>query len=1202
MEFHVSRTARDRYAFPDALFSLTGTAIVADAVAARTFAQKLSADRPQPVSPGDIHAMGLIDEINHLLVAEYQKQVNPGAVARALAAVSGALGKPAVDAALLRFAHDFPTVDVYRLKRGAPAWLDDTTSGRPNREVALEEMLMLWVNNINPAFARYGELFADDGLKRDTAYQPIIDALIAFFDAQPPFLEGVTLIALLRAPALAHPDSLEAQLAYIESRWLGALPELRNFMIRLLTSRDLIREEERSLAQYFGAGFFGYGKPGYSEGEIRSAIRATYATDPEYEAYTQDRAWMPRLVLLAKNAYVWLDQLSKKYRRDIAKLDQVPDEELDMLARQGFTGIWLIGLWERSRASQRIKQMMGAHDAVASAYSLMGYRIADDLGGHAAMHDLRVRAGQRGLRMGSDMVPNHFGIDSDWVINRPDYFLSVDYPPYPGYTFNGPDLSDDPRVGVFIEDHYYTKSDAAVVFKRLDKHTGDVKYIYHGNDGTSMPWNDTAQLNYLRGDVREAIIQTILDVARNFPIIRFDAAMTLAKRHVQRLWFPIPGSGDGIPSRAGMGMTKEEFDRLVPQEFWREVVDRAAVEAPDTLLLAEAFWMLEGYFVRTLGMHRVYNSAFMHMMRDEDNAKYRYLIKETLEFDPQILKRYVNFMNNPDEKTAVEQFGKGDKYFGVALMMSTLPGLPMYGHGQIEGYAEKYGMEFRRPKLDEWPDQGLIDHHARVVFPILHKRYLFAEVDNFFLYDFYSVDGGVDENVFAYSNQFGEERALFVYHNKHGNTRGHIRGSAGFLVKGEGLRTTTLGAAFGLHNDGRHFLRFRDHVSGLEYLRPSSELNTRGVYVELGAYQCHVFLDIREVYDHDGSLARLSAELNGAGVPSIDERLREYVNASILAPTRALINSDMLRRLHDALGSPDDALLARIEAAALPVLEEAKRLSGGDGDPVALASAASHDVADALRLPLFNKRFKTRLVLPFGDADDATAWAPLFVWALINRVGAIDTQPGAGQRVLAWLDSWALRKPLLEAFGGLGMDTGAVHRALATVRAMLARDGRLTDAGLSKPKADEPRLVLFTLMQDPEVRRLTHVNAWQGETFFNKEAFESLIGHLLASELVLVADDRTTKAVSASAAAGKRAAAMAKAHIAQAATDGYRVLPPPAVAAKTAAKPRTAAKPKPKTVSAPKKPAAGKKPARTGKSTPVKAKPAKAKAKPETGG
>ena len=33
-------------------------------------------------------------------------------------------------------------------------------------------------------------------------------------------------------------------------------------------------------------------------------------------------------------------------------------------------------------------------------------------------------------------------------------------------------------------------------------------------------------------------------------------------------------------------------------------------------------------------MHRVYNSAFMHMLRDEDNAGYRRVIKETLSSTP----------------------------------------------------------------------------------------------------------------------------------------------------------------------------------------------------------------------------------------------------------------------------------------------------------------------------------------------------------------------------------------------------------------------------------------------------------------------------------------------------------------------------------------------------------------------------------------
>ena len=91
------------------------------------------------------------------------------------------------------------------------------------------------------------------------------------------------------------------------------------------------------------------------------------------------------------------------------------------------------------------------------------------------------------------MVPNHVGIDARWVVEHPEYFLQLDHPPYPGYTFDGPDLCGDDRVGLYLEDGYWRQSDAAVVFKRVDHHTGDVRYLYHGNDGTQMPWNDTAQ-------------------------------------------------------------------------------------------------------------------------------------------------------------------------------------------------------------------------------------------------------------------------------------------------------------------------------------------------------------------------------------------------------------------------------------------------------------------------------------------------------------------------------------------------------------------------------------------------------------------------------------------------------------------------------------------------------------------------------------
>jgi hypothetical protein len=256
----------------------------------------------------------------------------------------------------------------------------------------------------------------------------------------------------------------------------------------------------------------------------------------------------------------------------------------------------------------------------------------------------------------------------------------------------------------------------------------------------------------------------------------------------------------------------------------------------------------------------------MHMLRDEDNAKYRLAIKNTLEFDPQILKRYVNFMNNPDEKTAVEQFGNGDKYFGICTVLSTLPGLPMFGHGQIEGFYEKYGMEYRRAKWDESPDEGLIRGHEWRIFPLLHRRYLFADVEQFLLYDFYLPNGSVDENIFAYSNRFNDERGLVIYHNKFANTRGWIKNSAAYIDKTSG-KIIRKNITDGLELPQVGYVIFKDYVTQLEYIRSCGEIWQKGMYIELGAYQCHAFMEWRFVIDV--KWRTICDELNGAGVQSM---------------------------------------------------------------------------------------------------------------------------------------------------------------------------------------------------------------------------------------------------------------------------------------------------------------------------------------------
>ena len=903
--------------------------------AARRIVGALNAEREpgerQPL-PGELLALSLLHEVAHLAIVEAARRRPEAAIGAALPAVREEAG-PRRTATLLRsFATAFPGIDEEAAAR-------------------LEDLILIHLANDNPAADPLRDLVDERGLPA-ASLAAAIRAVERYQAGQ--VLEGgpgdgLPLLELLRQPARQFPDSLAGQLRYVRDHWgwlLGAA--LDRLAAQIDLAIGILAEEQRGLHQRFGGGPVG-------SGEAPSFVGA----EAEVERFSEDREWMPRLVLLAKSTYVWLDQLSRRHGREIRTLDAIPDDELAGIAARGITGLWLIGLWQRSRASERIKRWRGNQDAVASAYSLDDYRIADDLGGEDALARLRDQAWRHGIRLASDMVPNHMGIDSRWVIEHPERFIQLSEPPYPAYRFEGANLSDDPRVAIRIEDHYWDDSDAAVVFERRDAATGERRYVYHGNDGTSFPWNDTAQLDFLNADVREVVIRTILDVARRFPVIRFDAAMVLAKKHIERLWYPEPGGGGGIPSRAEHGsLPRREFDRRMPDEFWREVVDRVATEAPDTLLLAEAFWLLEGYFVRTLGMHRVYNSAFMHMIRDENNAGYRKVIRDTVDFDPAILGRYVNFLTNPDEETAIEQFGTGDKYFGAATLLATLPGLPMIGHGQLEGFTEKYGMEFQRARLDEAPNQGLlVDFDAQIV-PLLRARHRYAGSADFRLYDVVGDGGTLVEDVFAYSNGRGADRSLIVYHNRFGAAAGWIRDSVGFAEKApDGSRThrrDALASALGLAGPDDGWLRLRDRRAGRETLRSIGELRSRGLHVQLEAYGCLVIDEMREVVSTaDEPWADLARELGGAWVPSLDEALALLRLRPVHERVTAILDGrdagETARRIAEAVPGIDRRTFDDLR------LTEPLRWSGFDEDAIrrtrlAIGLAGPPDVRDPAAL------------------------------------------------------------------------------------------------------------------------------------------------------------------------------------------------------------------------------------------------------------
>ncbi|MDR3166518.1 MAG: alpha-amylase, partial [Treponema sp.] len=356
MEFHIRRDVREEYTLEQSLFSLRGNVVLADFRQVRELTRRFNAKINAALHPeriiraGQLNAMGLIDEILHYVVALYREQVQPDAFDTALLRLEQRLGPDKISALLRAFCGQFPPRQVYAGEITIDEYLEGLDDGESCSSLALEELLLLALANLNPAFKPFLFLFDEAELADKTVYPEAVTELKSFLAELPPFgPDGMNLWDLLRAPALASPGSLAGQLEFMRKSW-GLL--LGKFLARLLTSLDVIKEEEKP-------SFFG---PGPSEAYTYGWL------EHEYERFSPDQDWMPRTVLMAKSTLVWLYQLSKKYGRSIERLDEIPDEELDELARRGFTGLWLIGIWERSNASKTVKQWTGNPEAAASAY------------------------------------------------------------------------------------------------------------------------------------------------------------------------------------------------------------------------------------------------------------------------------------------------------------------------------------------------------------------------------------------------------------------------------------------------------------------------------------------------------------------------------------------------------------------------------------------------------------------------------------------------------------------------------------------------------------------------------------------------------------------------------------------------------------------------------------------------------------------
>jgi len=419
-------------------------------------------------------------------------------------------------------------------------------------------------------------------------------------------------------------------------------------------------------------------------------------------------------------------------------------------------------------------------------------------------------------------------------------------------------------------------------------------------------------------------------------------------------------------------------------------------------------------------------------------------------------------------------------------------------------------MEYSRAYRDETPDWYMIVRHEREIFPLMKKRHIFSGSLDFCLYDLLGPDGKVNDNVFAYSNRDGDERALVLYNNSYFQSTGWIRQGAVAIPQKDGTtRQDSLCEALGLHGEDRYFTVFREQRSGLWFIRSSKEIAERGLFATLNGYEAQVFLDIQEKedaeearhYSWENRWSLLNHELNGRGVSNLEEAAMDMLLGELYAPFREILSLDRMEALTGLLSPKDEStpsLDEYIESYREPVnafMAAAKKyLDGGDGkyQPWRVTEESLMQSEPAKEIPEivwkeWSSHFESILTLS-GENPELAIMA--LGYQTLTLLRSIDAKPEA----LAV--HWQLDRILRECWENAGVSAEKAQRAAKIALALLARPIQAEDpypASMkteTKTPGDIAAAIILENYDADDFRKILGVNRFDDVTWFNKEAFE----------------------------------------------------------------------------------------------------------------
>lgn len=479
------------------------------------------------------------------------------------------------------------------------------------------------------------------------------------------------------------------------------------------------------------------------------------------------------------NTRVWIRKFDRPEQR--AKLKDIPMEVWDSLSEKGINVVWMMGIWKTN--PETIKKYC-FKDYLVRSYdkALRDWQDTDVIGSPYALDNYVVNPE---LGTTADLL------ELRYELNKRGIKLFLDFVPN-HFSANSGLIHTNPEIFLQVDEE---------IFHR-DEHTffkpeGSDKIFAHGRDPFFPAWEDTIQVNYYSENAISFMTGTLIKIAEFCDGVRCDMAMLPLENVFYNTW-------RGVLNK--MGFKKPLCN------FWQNAISTVKGRYPGFTFMAEAYWDLE-WDLQQLGFDYTYDKRLTDRLVAGNVPE----IKHHLMADNNYQRKSVRFIENHDEERCFACLGKWPS-MAAGVIISTIQGMRFYYDGQFDGRKVKLPVQLGR-EPEEQAVKCISDFYRKLLK--ITKEDIFQMGEWKLLNTLPAWEGNdTYQNLLAWQWTYREENRLVVVNYSDTNSQCRIRlDVAGF----EDNFTIT------------------DQLNDVIYLRSTEEVYHTGLYIDLKAYNSHIF-------------------------------------------------------------------------------------------------------------------------------------------------------------------------------------------------------------------------------------------------------------------------------------------------------------------------------------------------------------------------